>query len=677
MRRLHPIVPGRASTAATATVLAVALGTGALTPATAQAPGQEIRDTLPDTIPLPELVVTATRVPLPVEALPVPVTVLAGADLRAQGVETVAEALRQVPGAVVTRSGAPGAQTSLFLRGGESDYVKVLIDGVPVNDPGGAFDLADLSTHNVQRIEVLRGPGSVLYGSDAVAGVVHVFTRRGAGDTRATLQATGGRGEQRYRDGSYGTADVEGALSGAAGPVGYSIGGERSWSEGLYPFNSARDLTSASGRVSWSPAPGSEVAVSTRWSDSRSRFPTDGTGALTDRNAYIDRQHWTTSVAGGIPLHERVDARVRVGYTTRVQESIDRADGPADTTGTYATELAWDVTRRLAEARVNVDLPRSVLTGGVAWEDAVAETRYASDSQWGPTTAEEDYDRSNTGYFMQLLTEPLERVHLTLGGRIDDNEAYGTFETYRLGAAIEPLDGTRVRAAVGRAFREPTFDENFGSGFGDRGNPALEPERSRSWEVGADQEVTGALTLGATWFDQRFEDLIQYTFTAPEPDAPNYFNVGAARARGLELTAGALLRQVDLRAGYTWLDAEVLDPGLATDQSFVEGEPLLRRPTHSGTFSARYTAPDGQLGGTLNVVGERDDLDFAAGFPAPRVVLPAYATLDLSAEHGLPISGPDTRILLRVENVLDARYETISGFPAPGRLVRLGVRLEL
>jgi vitamin B12 transporter len=236
---------------------------------------------------------------------------------------------------------------------------------------------------------------------------------------------------------------------------------------------------------------------------------------------------------------------------------------------------------------------------------------------------------------------------------------------------------SRLRAAIGRAFREPTFAESFGSGFGDRGNPDLVPERSRGWEVGADQRLGASLRLGATWFDQRFHDMIQYTFVSAGPDDPNYFNVGAARARGLELSTEIATGALLLGASYTRLFTDVLDPGLASDASFVEGETLLRRPGHTAAATARYQIQGGSLGLTLRRVGERDDLDFGAGFPAPRITLPAHTTVDLAAERRLPGSGAASwDLILRAENLLDARYEAIRGFPAPGRLVSLGLRLR-
>lgn len=633
------------------------------------------KSTPTDTIHLPGLVVTATRVPVQLEALPTPVTVMAGRELRERGIRTVAEALRTVASAAVIQAGPRGGQTSLFLRGGQSGYVKVLVDGVAVNDPGGSIDLADLTTDQVERIEVVRGPASVLYGSDAVAGVVQIFTRRGLGGPAPSLAITGGVGERRHGDGRYGALDASGTVTGSAGALGYMIGGGRSWNDGLYTFNSDRRIDVLNGRVDWVDRPGTDLSVTVRLSDSDTGFPTDGSGNLVDENARLERQSLTAGLQGARKLGDRVVARVQLGLLDRDQLALDEPDGPADTLGVYASRLQSSVRRLSADARVDVDLPRTVASVGVGLQDQRGSSSYRSASEWGPAQAEAHFQRRNRGYYAQLLSEPVPDLHLTAGARLDDNEVFGLFETYRLGLSYS-LGPARLRGALGRAFREPTFAESFGSGFGDRGNPDLVPERTDSWEVGADARLTGLLRVGATWFDQQFNDLIQFTFAPDDPDDPNYFNVGAAAARGLELTADVTFGDLALGGSYTLLTTRVLDPGLATDVGFVQGEPLLRRPAHTAAVTGQYRSRDGMLGFALNRVGEREDLDFGAGFPASRVTLPAHTTMDLSAEHRLPLAaGPAWHLLLRVENLLDAEYQAIRGFPAPGRLISIGMRL--
>ena len=194
-----------------------------------------------DTVTLRPIVVTATRVPVPVDAAASSVTVLTGRELQLRGIRTVAEALRTVPGATVVETGSFGGQTSLFLRGGESDYVKVLVDGVPWNQPGGSFDFADLTTDNVDRVEIVRGPASVLYGSDAVTGVIQIFTRTGQGAPRVTGAA---------RAGTYGSVNYEAGLVGDGGRAGYSVTVSQFRSDGLYPYNNEYRNTVEIGRAS-------------------------------------------------------------------------------------------------------------------------------------------------------------------------------------------------------------------------------------------------------------------------------------------------------------------------------------------------------------------------------------------------------------------------------------------
>src|SRR3989449_8813020 len=235
----------------------------------------------PDPVELNPVVVTATRIPTPAEDLPVAVTVIGGAALRRQGIRSVAEALRAVPGATVVTTNAYGSQTSLFLRGGESDYVKVLIDGVPQNAPGGAYDFANLTADNVERIEVVRGPASVLYGSDAMTGVVQIFTREGRGAAHGSVAVTGG---------TYGSNAVDATLTGGGERAGYAVGLSRFSSDGVYSIDNQYRNEVLSGRVRVRPDERTDAALSLRYGDALYHFPTDGGGAVVSNNQHqIDR----------------------------------------------------------------------------------------------------------------------------------------------------------------------------------------------------------------------------------------------------------------------------------------------------------------------------------------------------------------------------------------------------
>ncbi|MEJ2679323.1 MAG: TonB-dependent receptor, partial [Gemmatimonadota bacterium] len=224
------------------------------------------------------------------------------------------------------------------------------------------------------------------------------------------------------------------------------------------------------------------------------------------------------------------------------------------------------------------------------------------------------------------------------------------------------------------------FAESYGSGYGDVGNPDLGPERTRTWEAGIRQTALGGrIDASATYFDQRFTDLIQYTFTTPTPGAPNYYNVGGATARGLELAGHAdISRAVAMEGQVTLLQTRVTDQGLASDSTFVQGMRLLRRAPLSADARLRWSAAPGfttRLG--LRYTGPRDDVDFSAPtYPSPRITLPPITTVELSGDYAFDAFGQHATAVLRAHNVLDTRYQEIAGFPARGRTVTLGLQLR-
>jgi len=623
-----------------------------------------------DTTTLRPVVVTATRVPVERRVAPATVTVISGAELQARGIATVADALATVPGLAVVRSGSFGATTSLFVRGGNSNYVKVLVDGVPVNNPGGAIDFATLTTDNVERIEVVRGPASVLYGSDAVSGVVQLFTRHGDGPPR-------GFGE--VRGGSFGTLEGTGGVAGGSGALAYSLGLANRETEGALAFNNDYWNRVASARLSLGRAL-TTADFTTRRTDAAYHFPTDGAGRVVDSNA-VRRDHRTIL---GLDLSRRLSPRATVrivGAASRLDGgSSNLPDSPGDSSDFYGRDEAR-LERRSVDARADLrPAARTTVSVGAAAERE--QIRSTSESQFGrapATTAAFAAHRTNQALYAQVIGTTGQRVTYTASGRVDDNGTYGTFVTGRASLAWQATTATSVRAAVGNAFKAPAFDETFSSTF-TIGNPDLEPERAVSWEASAEQRIGGRAVLTATYFDQRFRDLIQYVFgdETTEFRGTNE-NLGAALARGWELEARApMLGAFDLGASLTALRTRVTDAGTGAFGTFVNGERLLRRPARSATVNAAYRlTPVSRVGAVLRFVGARDDRDFGN---ERRVTLPAYTLLDLSATLSLaPVShalAPFT-LTARVENALDRAYEPTFGFAAPGRTVLLGMRAGL
>jgi vitamin B12 transporter len=609
-------------------------------------------------------VITASPTPRPARDVARFVTVLEGQALRDAGVTTVVDALRGVPGLQVVRGGSFGAATSVFMRGGESDYVQVLVDGVQVNSPGGAFDFAGLLVADVERIEVVRGPASSLYGSDAMSGVIQVVTRRGRGVPR---------GEVALQGGSHGRRDASVSLGGGQGGAGWSLSLARQQADGLLPVNNHFGNTVLSAGVRLAPDDATRATVSLRMAERSYHFPTDGSGAVTDVNAFTFGDEASVSVGAARRVLTGLEVQAGVAVARTQTGTEDLADTPGDTLGYYGFNSLDHVQRSTADLRANVFRGPWVATVGVEVE--VQEQRSFSESlsQWGPTSGRSDDRRDNVAAYAHL-TGSRGPGSFAAGARLEDNERYGTFASWNAEGGWWVAPGLRARVAAGIGVKEPTFYETFASGWV-RGNPALDPERARSLEAGVEQGMAaGAVTVRLTAFTQRFRDLIQY-LASPAAGDPNFVNVAEAESRGLEVGAELRVGRLEAGADWSWLRTRVIDAGVdeGPDADFVEGGRLLRRPDHTVRGHAALSLDPVRVTGDVRVVGARDDRDYS-GWPAKRVVLPRYTTLDLGLEMPL---GERLRVSLRADNLLDARYEEVQGYPAPGRSLAVGGRVSL
>jgi vitamin B12 transporter len=611
-----------------------------------------------DTVVLKPVVVTATRVPVAADLVVSTVTVLRGTDLVAQGIRTVAQALETVPGAQVIETGSFGGQTSLFMRGGETDYTKVLLDGVPLNQAGGFIDLAHLSTDNVDRIEIVRGPGSVLYGTDAVTGVVQVFTRTGQG--RARIGAD-------LRAGTYGSTQGAFDIAGGTRTIGYSARVSRFSSDGLYPYNNQYRNSVVSAGLRLAPDARTDASLTYHYGDDIYHFPTDGTGAPVDSNQRSAERGPLLSLGAGRVLGQRLQVRVTAGVKEARLLYNDDPDSPGQDAYWSNDYLRRSTTSGLVAWRGGHG---TSVIGGVEYEDERQHGRSQfTSAAFGPFPDSINVQRNNTGYFTQAVV-PVGRAAVTFGSRLDDNSQFGTHATYR-GGVVFRLDQARVRLSVGTGFKEPTFFENYARGF-TVGNPNLKPERSLSWEVGVER---GAARV--TYFNQRFRDLIEYSSTPVGPDSVNYFNVGAAVADGVEASLDQkVTTYVALSVNYTYLHTRVQQSGSSSDPDglFVPGTSLIRRPMH--TVASQLVAVLGARARlTLGArwVGKRDDLDFSRPVGQRRVLRDPYTRVNLAGEYTLH------RLVLEgtAENLFNDQAQEIPGFRPRGRTLLLGVGVTL
>ncbi|MEX2526273.1 MAG: TonB-dependent receptor [Gemmatimonadota bacterium] len=639
---------------------------------------QEVRDTFH----LPEVVVTANRMATPQARIPQSVTTLHGDDLRARGVHFLMDALREVPGVQVVRTGSLGASTSVFLRGGNSNFVKVLLDGAPLNEPGGRFDFGSLTLENVERIEVVRGPSSVLYGSDAVAGVIQIFTRQGrsAPSISASLQS-----------GTLGAFSGEAATRGAWERVDYSLSLGRTETGGIYPVNSEFAALVASGRVAVRPDDRSRLTLALRIQDSQYRFPTNSSGEVTDSNQFTFDDGVTISLEGTRLLTEALEGQLHLRVAQGERGFQNDPDSPADSMGFgFAGRRLSTTVRRGMDARLVWRGERGSVVGGSDWEVEQERrlARTASNFGEGVDISADSFegDRWNGALYLQGTLDGPAGSIWNAGFRTDRNEVFGSFLTTQAGVVLPLGQNRRIRASVGSAFKAPTFSHQFANSPFEVGNPDLKPEESVAWEVGADAGfLDNRVVVGSSWFRQDFTNLIQYAFVGA--DLPSYFNEERARAAGVESSltfrgpGGS-----ELGVDHSWLDTRLVVDELQGEQAgeaanAASDRRLLRRPTHQVGVRARTPLPGkASLGLSATRVGDRADMDFRS-WPAERVVLDAYTLLDVDLQLPLPSpwdssSREQTPLLLtlRGENLADTEFESVVGFPGVGRRFLVGLR---
>lgn len=622
-----------------------------------------------DTAQLRTVVVSASKVPKPAKSLTQPVTVLSGEDLRARGVTRVSDALREVPGAALVQSGSYGALTSLFLRGGESRYTKVLIDGVPVNAPGGHFDFSHLTTDNIERIEIVRGPASVLHGADAVSGIVQIFTRKGSGSSRASIGVRGG---------TYNSLDITADAAGSMPLGGFSVGAGHHSTDGILPFNNQYRNGTLSTALTLPQSAAGDAQVSARYTTAEFHYPTDFTGQPVDSNSYRVQHRLTIGLDAGRNLSSNIQARI-LAATNDVNDLTEDIAIPFGGSEPQHSEFRSRGYRRSAEGRIAFFLPAgATITVGAAYEREHENSSNGSGAVGGPTVQTDSFDasRHNVAYYSELLGNLTERFSYTLSGRVDDNSDYDRFSTYRIGVNAGLLPEIRVRASLSTAFNAPAFNQLRPTLY-TTGSPDLRPERIRSAEIGVITSLRPELVqLSASYFTQRFSDLIQFVNGGPPTFMGSYANLTGATSNGYEAELQVSpVRNWRGSASYTIVNPRVTQVDAAYQGDNRVGDALIRRPSHSGSLVVSYARPSSaSFGASISVVGKRPDFDFAQ-FPSPRVTLPSYTKLDLSTElpltrfrrGGLTLSG-------RIENALDKRYEDVLHYAAPRRTILIGAR---
>ncbi len=587
------------------------------------------------------------------------VTVIDRKEIELRGQPFVADLLRTVPGVDVVQSGGPGGTTSVFIRGDDSSHTLVVVDGVPVNDastPGGTYDFANMTTDNVERIEVLRGPQSVMYGSDAMGGVISIITRKGTGPLHGSASGEWG---------SYNTNIYKGELSGSSKYVDYSLAGSRQ-ATGSIPAaasdagNTIRDPyrnATLSGSLGLKPTEDFRLDLNARNTYSFYQLADFGgpggddpayTGAFneTDLSAKAALSSW-----GGKLLQ-----KVTIGASTTNRLFIDNPSYVNPTSqsnnSTYGqtTKDSYQAVAKLASW--------NTLTVGVESRQEREHQSYTSSSSFGPYDSilgnQSDYTKS--AYAEELLKYD-DRFYVSIGGRRDEDSQFGSANTYRIAPTLLiPETSTKLKASVGTGFKAPTLYQLY-SQYGYTG---LSPERSQAADVGVEQDFWDRkATVGATYFHQDVSNLIDFN-----SGTNLYYNVGRTRSSGCEVTAQVLpAKEVTLKGNFTYTSARDLD----------NNTELLRRPAVKFGGDAEWHPVDGAsllFGGIYT--GPSQDLNYS-NYPATPVTLGGYALWHMAGSYAV---AKHLTLTARIDNMFNKRYEQVEGYGTLGIAGYGGVKVS-
>ena len=672
------------------------------------------------------VVVTASRTAEGAASVTESHSVFTADDIATLGSHSVADVLRYVPGLNVESTGREGAIASVFTRGGESDYNHVLIDGVRVNDNGGFYDFGRISAGEIERVEVVRGAQSALYGSDAIGSVIQVFTKRGTPDSGPRMSGS-------FEGGSFGTTrgDLR-VLGGAAGRVDYQLGVSHRGTDGAFQDRLTEldrfDQQAVDGSVGAILGDSTRLRTGFRYSDARANSVGPITYAPGDTGTGYDTDNLTWHLDFDQTLSPRFDHSATISYFRSARQSVDSVGDPqyrvfallegepgalypagprlvrlldepafdalmADPSGLgagqflarsgpysgfdYPFEFEAQLRRPAVRYQANATwLDDQVLSAGY---DYYSETNVLDPLQ----TVE------NHSYFLQQQFNVADAWFVTGGARVDDNAHYGTAVNPKLSAGGYPLpyregalSSVKVSTNVGHGIKNPNFSQIYGSQWVD-GDRSLRPEQALTVDAGAELTFDDQRWLARfTWFNNDYTDQIAYS---PSPGRggdgiADYVNIDGSRAGGVELEFGMQrpLGGVTASASYALVDTEVVT-NASTSEQFQPGQPLLRRPRHSGNVRVGYARGRGSLHVAVRVTGDRHDSAFLGlqrasdGRGVDITVNPAYTLVTAGGQFRVR---PELTLFLRIDNLTDAVYDSALGYPGLPRAFVAGGRFD-
>lgn len=624
------------------------------------------------------VVVTPTREAAPAGQIGASVTAFTRDDMERRGSLLISDLVRQTPGVTVMQTGGAGGQTSFFLRGGESTYTKVLLDGITLNEPGGTFNFGGLTNTNLSRVEVVRGAQSALYGSDAMAGVIQLVTARGL----AARPSFAGSAET----GTYGTHRGTGSVSGAARGWDYSLGAAATATDNNVPHNRLTNNT-----LSWTGGgrltPQIQLRAVGRVEAGRVGTPGQTAFGSKESDAFFDHRDTAVGVSLAQQLGGSWTHRAAYNFTRTRQDSTNLKADP-DYVPTFGnakapfsfSDFAYDsntlLRRQFAnyqiDGRINSRVTQLV-TALVDWD----EERATLLDRMASTTVKAS--RNNIGASVQH--QFIGRFgSLASSLRAEHNDSFGDKWVPRVSGALIAHAGNGqwgelvIKGNAGRGVKEPTIIQSFSPNAYFLGNPDLLPELATTWDLGLSQRLANdRARIEATYFDHAYKNQISTRTTNFSTFASQYFNVGDTTARGLELSGEAVVvPALRLIGGYTFTDSEIVKSTSEFSTVIKAGAWAFRRPRHTAFVRAAVTTTRVSADVDGQYVGMRVDSDFSSlspGITSSGKYWLWNASASLKVHRSFDIYG-------RVQNLGDTDYMEPLGYQASGRTVHGGIRFR-
>ncbi len=608
------------------------------------------KDSADKAVTLKNIVVTATRTEIDRRQTGTSLTVITEDDIKKSGKTTIAEVLTGVPGVTVNRTSVFGGETSVYIRGADTGNVLVMIDGVEVNDPSymnRAFDFSNLMLENIERIEILRGAQSTLYGSDATGGVINIITKKGSGDSRLSILAEAG---------SYLTFREALNISGGTEKTYYSFSASHLGTNGISKVSISPDPDRSpdddkyknitiSSRLGVNLLKNSSLDFNFRFIDIDAELDD---ASIDDPNYKSYSKFFSSGAKFKQPIMEWWDHNISLSYINQLRRYRDREDDFDPT-----TYNEWfEGTNKKAAWQHNFYITRlNTLTCGAEVQEEKASSLYYDDYGTGPAGSYLDEQKVQTfSYYLQNHLKLLDRIFIVLGGRIDDHKEFGYHGSYRgSGSFIMPVTETRLTCNYGTGFKAPSIYQLYDASCG---NKNLEPEESRSFDAGFEQKLLDdIISFEAAYFINTYKNMLNFG------SASRYENIGEASMKGIEGEVSVQpLEYLKIKYVHTYQITENKETG----------KELYKRPKNQGSLIVNLFLFDRlNINFNADYKGKRKDISYdPITYASTEKTLLSYLKFDIFISYDIL---DNLQIFGRVENIMDKEYQEAYGYEMPGR----------